>query len=227
MAQREDCRTGIVAAAPSTYPTVWTWLWSVVATLGVGLAILAWGPGTTAVTAAVLTGLAVMMQALTQAEEPVTHADWERRMGRGLFAAAAVVAFVVLCQTAPEIAVPLLALGLATHPHLLRRLRRRQDHLLSAAPPPDELVHPHPGPSQAGSLSDDELCLAWRRSFLALQRARTNAALHDIVRLRQAYLDELARRHPTQLQAWLESGARAASGPDRYLHGGSPHSPSA
>jgi hypothetical protein len=97
---------------------------------------------------------------------------------------------------------------------------------LPVSAPADETIHPLPGPTQAGRLTDEELCLAWRRSFLGLERARTRVALQDVVRLRQAYLDELARRYPSGMKAWFDSGARAAGGPDRYLHTRSPHHPS-
>ncbi len=35
--------------------------------------------------------------------------------------------------------------------------------------------------------------------------------------LRQGCLDELERRHPSALHAWLDSGARASEGPERFL----------
>jgi hypothetical protein len=84
-----------------------------------------------------------------------------------------------------------------------------------------------PGPSGADlvegyrlaaqQLSDTELCLAWRRSFVKLQSAPTRSEVLRVVAQRQAYLDELDRRRPSALQAWLASGARAAGGPERFL----------
>jgi hypothetical protein len=38
-----------------------------------------------------------------------------------------------------------------------------------------------------------------------------------VVAQRQVYLDEMERRSPSGLRAWLESGARAAGGPERFL----------
>jgi hypothetical protein len=210
--------------------TAWAWVWSLVVAVGTGVSMLGWGPVTTLVTVMVLAGLAFMMQTLLQSEAPVRTADWDLRTCRALFAAAAVVSFVVLCQGVPEVALPLLVLGVATHPRVLRLARGRRTATLelldlAVSAPEYETVHPLPTSAEAGRLTDDELCLAWRRSFLGLERARTTIALQDVVRLRQAYLDELARRHPTGMQAWFDSGARAAGGPDRYLHR-SAHPPS-
>jgi hypothetical protein len=66
-------------------------------------------------------------------------------------------------------------------------------------------------------LSDAELCQAWRRSFTALQRAKAPASRMRVVLIRQAYLDEFERRNRRGLVAWLQSGARAASDPTRFL----------
>ena len=66
-------------------------------------------------------------------------------------------------------------------------------------------------------LSDEEICLAWRRSFTRLQGSATaeqRAAMADV---RRAYLDELERRSPEAFAAWIESGARAAGDPARFF----------
>ncbi len=75
-------------------------------------------------------------------------------------------------------------------------------------------------------MSDAELCHAWRRSFVALQRARGLRVRALVVQTRQLLLDEVEARYPAGLQAWLGSGARAAGGPDRFIGpagGGSGH----
>ena len=66
-------------------------------------------------------------------------------------------------------------------------------------------------------MTDAELCHAWRRSFVALQRARGLHLRALLVQTRQLLLDEVGARHPAGLQAWLGSGARAAGGPDRFI----------
>jgi hypothetical protein len=70
-----------------------------------------------------------------------------------------------------------------------------------------------------GDLSDRQLCRAWRKSYFDLTRSRSLPASLRIVQARQEYLDELERRSPHGLSAWLTSGARAAGDPSRYIAG--------
>jgi len=69
------------------------------------------------------------------------------------------------------------------------------------------------------SLSNSELCLAWRRSYCSLIETTSVPLRAAVVASRQAYLDEMERRDPRALTAWLAAGARAAGGPERYLDG--------
>lgn len=66
-------------------------------------------------------------------------------------------------------------------------------------------------------LSDDELCLAWRRSFNQLQRAAVADRRQAMVDVRRAYLDELERRHPDSFATWIASSPRAAGNPARFF----------
>jgi hypothetical protein len=68
-----------------------------------------------------------------------------------------------------------------------------------------------------GELSDEELCLAWRRSFTQLQRASSADQRQAMVDVRRAYLDELERRHPESFASWLASNPRAAGDPARFF----------
>jgi hypothetical protein len=77
----------------------------------------------------------------------------------------------------------------------------------SAAAPAPEL----------SSLGDEALCLAWRRSFRLLETATSAAERLTVVKKRQQYLDELQRRSPEGLAAWLASGARASGNPLPYV----------
>lgn len=72
-------------------------------------------------------------------------------------------------------------------------------------------------PQQLTSLTSRELCLAWRASFVVLQHAPSTSDRNAVVAWRHACLDEFESRYPEALAAWLGSGARAASGPDRFL----------
>ncbi|WP_350274997.1 hypothetical protein [Kribbella sp. HUAS MG21] len=62
-----------------------------------------------------------------------------------------------------------------------------------------------------------ELCREWHESYEALQQATTPTARLRIVMARQRCLDELERRDPEGLQAWLSSTASAAGDPRRFL----------
>jgi hypothetical protein len=88
----------------------------------------------------------------------------------------------------------------------------------SATEPLAWLGEPPVAPS---SLSDNDLCLAWRTSYSALQRATSSSQRLRIVEDRRAYLDELERRNAHGLAAWLASGARAAGDPSRFVLGDS------
>ncbi|MFG1644121.1 hypothetical protein ACGFMK_27870 [Amycolatopsis sp. NPDC049252] len=78
---------------------------------------------------------------------------------------------------------------------------------------------PAPRPP-AASMSTAELCAAWRRSYVELQKADEAAARHDVVARRQEYLDELEHRNRDGFARWLASGARAGGDPQRYLTAG-------
>ena len=67
------------------------------------------------------------------------------------------------------------------------------------------------------ALSTAELCLAWRRSYLALLDVTSYPARCTIVRMRECLLDELERRDRGGFTRWLDTGARAGSDPGRYL----------
>ncbi|MFE6648458.1 hypothetical protein ACFVJS_17945 [Nocardioides sp. NPDC057772] len=66
-------------------------------------------------------------------------------------------------------------------------------------------------------VTDSDLCMAWRSSYVALDRAADSAEKLRAVQIREVLLDELGRRDAPGLEAWFRSGARAAGWPDRYL----------
>jgi hypothetical protein len=69
-------------------------------------------------------------------------------------------------------------------------------------------------------MSDQDLCHAWRSSFVALQRATSVEGRLRAVTMRALYLDELERRTGPAMRAWMQSGARAAGDPSRFLAAG-------
>ncbi|MGW1339501.1 hypothetical protein ACWCOV_00500 [Kribbella sp. NPDC002412] len=152
------------------------------------------------------------------------------------------VAFVglVILLGAPT-AVLLLAFMIGGSPHLIRfslhqlglrgylsTVPRHDDARGNDRTLPDAAPEPSSSPKSEkvsartapADLSDDELVLAWRASFPALQSATSVQRLR-IVAERQEYLDELERRNPRGLAAWLASGARAAGDPKPYVQGDS------
>jgi hypothetical protein len=73
--------------------------------------------------------------------------------------------------------------------------------------------------------SDEQLCRAWRASYRSLQERPSGTDMMRAVEERQSILDELERRNPRALAAWLASGARAAGNPLPYLVTSRDHRP--
>jgi len=119
----------------------------------------------------------------------------------------------------------------ATWPGLAPLVRARWPRALPAAEPWPSFASSGQAPGDEGvesvrrpdvpeeltALDDDELCLAWRRSFLLLNAAGSPGERLLLVEQRQRYLDELERRSPVGLASWLTSGARAPGNPLPHL----------
>lgn len=89
---------------------------------------------------------------------------------------------------------------------------------VSTARPRPAAIEPAAEPMpELDFLDDQALCLAWRRSFVRLESARSAAERLAVVEQRQKYLDELHRRSPDGLAAWFASGARASGNPLPYV----------
>jgi hypothetical protein len=67
------------------------------------------------------------------------------------------------------------------------------------------------------SLDDASLCLAWRKTYVALQRVHAPAWKLLVAQRREELLDELERRNASGFEAWLAAGARAAGDPSRFI----------
>jgi len=227
------------------YRDVWVTLTAVVATLGVCIAFLTWEVA--GVVGALIAG-AVMGGAMTAALAPENlPRPWRRAALGAALAGVGVVALaglVVLLKAG----VVLVGLATAmSSPPVLAVLRRRFGTTAAKAPRTpadpagreeqpqhvrplddlDEAEWPVPEataaveqslPTAPEDLDDDALCWEWRRSYVVLQRSRSEATRLHVVQVRQAYLDELERRNAMGLAAWLASGARAAGNPSRFIH---------
>ncbi len=79
-----------------------------------------------------------------------------------------------------------------------------------------EYVTLQPRP-KLSKLTDEQLCTQWQDGYLPLQGPVPPGKAVGIVQQRQRCLDELERRHPFGLRAWLASGAWASSTPLSYL----------
>jgi MFS family permease len=74
----------------------------------------------------------------------------------------------------------------------------------------------YPEAKRHRTLSIEELCTAWTQSCLDLRGASPAQALR-FVEARQYYLDELERRDPDGLRAWLATAASASGSPRRFI----------
>ncbi|MFI6826447.1 hypothetical protein ACIBG5_05060 [Kribbella sp. NPDC050241] len=131
------------------------------------------------------------------------------RAWKAAVVAATVIAAVVACAGYVVLLGPagpslVVILGV-TSPPAMRWFGRRLGHV--------------PGRLYNGALTTAELCTRWQDSYDALRAATTAAARLRIVEARQHYLDELERRDPRGLNAWLGKNASAAGDPSRFLAG--------
>ena len=223
-----------------TYARCWEGCWSVVAATGLGFAILQM-PGTSLFAVALLgsTAAAVML-ASTRREPPEggrsrvagTAGVGIRAVGWG----ALFVATYTVIDDSPPIALLLALVSVTTCPPAVRLYRAivRLDRARggSAGADGDEAVAAHAGSTlddatrmtlddatrMVRHLSEADLCGLWRSTFWELHRQHTSEERLILVSLRQICLDELGRRNPEGVRAWLSSGARANSSPDRFLH---------
>ena len=219
----------------------WFRIWEVVAALGLVLACVLLGVGVTIALWAVGAFLAALLLLTFRASHPA-----ETGLGDGFTLCATVTqagafgaAFVACCAFAtlsPGLALILVTLATASSPFLRQSIRRiprgraGDDVIPNAAgdhtPPPapsERAAVASPSlrrvcdPVGAPCLTNEELCHTWRRTFLLLQQDVDPAATAALVSIRQGCLDEMERRNPDGLQAWLASGARAAGSPEKFL----------
>jgi len=192
---------------------------------------------------AALVGAVVAMVVLAEPDLPSRHPRERRRIVARTTAltAGGTVSFIGLGTLlgAPT-AVLLVAIVVGGSPYSIRycvRWLTEHGHLATASPEPapdrdnrssspavapiagigpDPETKPYVAPD---GLSDEALCLAWRASFSALQKAGSPMQRLRIVDERRVYLDEIERRTTDGMAAWLASGPRAAGDPSRFVLG--------
>ncbi|MEP7089278.1 MAG: hypothetical protein ABI776_04155 [Nocardioidaceae bacterium] len=224
------------------YTGVWVVCWSVLALPAMLFGFASWtADSTTGVFA--LSGL---LCATTVAVHDPRRGVSRRRsrdlalvaVRRCLFGGAVAVAVSVAASSLGTLTLPLLVMAGVTSPWLLvwvlAQLPRRTPPAAATPLSPDPADRPArsaeaaPAPEHVQlsashwdtfvrSLSDQELCSSWRVSYTFVVSASATVTGVELVNLRQAYLDELERRNPRGVQAWLAHGARAAGDPTRHL----------
>lgn len=210
------------------YRSTWLVLWGAVAVLGVGLGFLVWSVPTVVVSFTIAAAAAAMVNVALNRREGLTprpRRDLVRTcVTKSGWAAAGVVTVAVVGTIAPVLMWPLLLMAVVTSPwavgFCLGRAaggRERPEEGTGAETAGDKPFPTSMLTSWVQDLSDRELCMAWRAGFDALQSGPSAAGRAQIVALRQVYLDEIERRNPSALTAWLASEPRAAGSPDRYL----------
>ncbi len=216
-----------------TYARVWRGVWYAALVVGVGLACLEWSPQFVGLAVALVSFFvgAGLVLGHTSAPRPdaAANARWRHRLvPRSVVTGAALVSLVALVAVSPGLApVVLAAVAVSAPDPLRRRVGRRVRRLLGpdARGLPRRPRRPVPPPSASvvvADLDDHELCALWRRTFWELQDHRTPDELHRMIAVRRECLDELERRNPAAMRAWLSSGAPASTGPERYWAPGAP-----
>lgn len=208
-------------------------VWSICAhvTVAVGLVctVARWG-WVGPISAALL--LAIMVASAAAAMLATDTRELPRMMLIGLVAGVGLTAMGGLVAVFEVTGLCVVLLVVATCPAVHARVRRVWRSLTATADAaeadPTAEVHstredvqlPHHTatlPEDLGSLDDVALCLAWRRSFLLLQAARSVEDRMIVVEQRRQCLEELERRCPGGVEAWLSSGARASGNPLPFL----------
>jgi hypothetical protein len=222
------------------YRQLWRVFAAAVATLGIALALVTRPLATPLAIGAVSLGMSFCVAlglrvGVDDVPEPVRATV--RRTLRG--AALATVCLTTLVGLASLGVGTVLFVGLAvaaTSPQALERIGATADGSDEIGPdsladeqwrfwPSTDAVPSQPTISSIADLTSanvsmmdtSKLALDWQRSFVALERCRDPRLRMALVEARQAFLDELERRDPSGLHNWLESGARAAGDPTKFM----------
>lgn len=215
------------------YARMWRGFSALITTMGLGLAVLTWSPGVVVLAVTVGSTCAVVLLVLLRdlGRWPQTAAGCGgvvETLRRALWAGTGTVALCALTGSSPPIALLMVLLLALTSPPVIHLVRREVAHgspgnAAKPAPPGSPAPPAHPPPPAlaappALAMEDKQICRLWRRTFWELQTERTLEEKLRLVAVRQWCLDELDRRNTEALHAWLNSGARASGGPERFWH---------
>lgn len=202
----------------TTYARRWRGACLLVVALGLGLAMLLWSAIYAVVAAAVIGALAAAVLALARRDDGGTRSPADGRVrlaARSATAGAAGVALWAALTLSPPLAALTLVLAVGGSPWTIDHVRRvvRAPRDRTAVP----VVAVEVPPSPWDDYDDRALCRLWRLSFWRLGPATSPDHALRVVALRAACLEELERRNAAAVQAWLDSGARASGGPEKFL----------
>jgi hypothetical protein len=205
------------------YAGPWAYAWCGLVGIGDGLAVVEWSPLVAGLSLVLVSGCAAVAFLLVRLARE--DAGGSPAVGSSAcLSGSSVVALVAVADASPVLALLLVLLAGLSCPPAVRWAGR-----WLARPRPAPVRAPVSGASRVTTdgvvrrLGDGELCVLWRRTFWQLRSLQTPEAILATVLLRQALLDELARRNPVAVHAWLESGGRASGGPERFWDTGHPH----
>ncbi|MEP7088837.1 MAG: hypothetical protein ABI776_01920 [Nocardioidaceae bacterium] len=223
----------------ATYARRWSALWSVAVAVGIGIGSLEWSPLTVVLLVAMNSVCAAVVMLLLhpaegQRSRPVRR---PRRPGPlSLTIGAGLAALSAVATASPPLALLVLLVAVLTSPVAVRLARRLLLPDGQVRPPGPSRI-PEPSPSESlqptmplasdpgaladpADLSDHDLFRLWRRTFWDLLLEGERVPSWEMVELRARCLEELERRNPDAVRAWLESGARASGGPEKFWRTG-------
>jgi hypothetical protein len=218
-----------------TYATRWARAWSILAAATVGFASLQWSLAIVALdllfTGAAAAVCLVLYEKWSLTRKPGPAPRTVAPIGqRSLMISCCVVALSTLTVASSALSLLAVTAAAVTSPVVVRLMRGRAPNRWRGGrsdpgstrtgpvlPLAGELTQQCAADGRAlAELDDDELFRLWRRTFWELGDQPTVDQVACLVAVRQACLDELARRNPAALHAWLDSGARASGGPERF-----------
>jgi hypothetical protein len=206
---------------------VWSWSVRFATVIGLCCAVVSWGVGPVVLSVLVLGSVtAVIAGSLWAVDDRPAVGRILRAGARGGLILPAAVGLIAVLKVTGVLVVLVLV---ATSPRVSAYLGLRRDTKIDSPGVHPETYSPRvAATSLVGAsaiepaedletLDDEALCLAWRRSFPRLEAADTSEDRLVVVEQRQRYLDELHRRSPKGVAAWLAAGARASGNPLPYV----------
>jgi len=196
----------------TTYAKHWSRAGRVTAAVGVSLALVVWNPVLVLVLGMVsmvpaLVGFSLHAQTNRHGPARLSRAQIKRLLLRAAYVAAGTVAACAYVAVSPPLAITLVLVGVVTSPWVRRFAHRGVAGLGPTRSDDDDSVD---------RLGIDELCRRWCATFHAVLHTDPSRAAR-IVGMRQVYLDEMERRDPAGLRAWLMSDPHAGGSPERFL----------